>query len=190
MFYHFDGPMQTDKPNEFCTLDTQRLRLREPELTDGEQMAAIRSDAEVNKYLERQPCLSIAEAEAFILKIQTGVKNDGWFYWAICLKDENKLVGTICLWNVDKENAQVELGYELLPAFQGKGIMTEALEKIINLAFGALQFERIVANTNRYNSKSVGLLKKFNFVNNTRHITGAGLPEDEVMLVLTKSAQT
>ncbi len=184
MFYHFDGQMQTDKPNEFCTLDTQRLRLRAPELTDGEQMAAIRSDAEVNKYLKRQPCLSIAEAEAFILKIQTGLKNNGWFYWALCFKEENKLIGTICLWNVDKEDAQVEVGYELLPAFQGKGIMTEALEKVIGFAFNELRFKKIVAITNRYNRKSLNLLEKSGFINNPDYGDKAGLSEDELSLIL------
>lgn len=155
--------MQGQPLNQIDEIRTERLVLRGLQLSDGEQMAAIRSDDEVNKYINRQRCLSIAEAEAFIRKIQDGVANRNWYYWAICLKDNGKLIGTICLWNVDADIAQVELGYELLPAFQRKGIMSEAMEQIISLAFGQLNFKTIVAITINDNARSVALLKKFGF---------------------------
>lgn len=170
--------------HKFRSLDTERLKLRALEITDNKQVAAIRSDAEVNRYLARKSCLSISEAESFIKKIEAGVKNDGSYYWAICLKDENKLVGTICLWNIVRESEQVELGYELFPALQGKGIMSEALEKVLGFAFNDLQFKKIVAVTHRHNSKSLSLLEKFGFVNNPDYRDKAGLSEDELSFIL------
>src|SRR5580704_10374149 len=136
--------MDEPKHTDFRAFFTQRLLLRGLELTDGGQMAAIRSDDKVNEYINRPPCLSVAEAEAFIKKIQAGVANNGWYYWAISLKDEHPLIGTICLWNIDQENSTVELGYELLPANQGRGLMSEAVEKVIDFAFAELKFRKIV----------------------------------------------
>jgi ribosomal-protein-alanine N-acetyltransferase len=155
--------MATHDPAGLRTLTTQRLLLRGLELTDSAQVAAIRSDEKVNKYLSRPPCLSLAEAEAFIRKIRTGVANNGWYYWAIDLKDEPGLVGTVCLWNIDRDNSTIELGYELLPASQGRGLMFEAIEKVIGFAFGDLKLKKIVAVTHRFNNRSIRLLEKFGF---------------------------
>jgi len=173
-----------ENPHKFCSLDTERLKLRALKITDNKQVAAIRSDPEVNRYLARQLCLNIYEAEAFIKKIEAGVKNGDSYYWAICLKDENILVGTICLWHIDQENAQAELGYELFPALQGKGIMSEALEKVIGFAFGTLQLKKMVAITHRNNERSTRLLKKFGFVESKIPDEENDLTPDEIQLAL------
>jgi len=177
--------MEKQNLHAFKELSTGRLVLRALAVTDNAQMAAIRSDDEVNKYISRQPCLSLAEAEAFIRKIQQAVIDDGWFYWAICLEGDDRLIGTVCLWNIDAEKAQAELGYELFPAFQGKGIMTESLEKVISFAFNELRFKRMVAITDRHNVRSLRLLEKFGFVRDTDYLGEAGLLEDELILALT-----
>jgi len=146
------------------TITTSRLVLRGLQLSDGPEMAAIRSDDEVNRYLNRQPCISQVEAEAFIRKIQMSVAAGDSYYWAICLNDKDKLIGTICLWNIDRDLPQAELGYELVPASQGRGIMFEAIEAIIAVAFEELNFSMIVAITQHQNARSVALLRKFGFV--------------------------
>ena len=64
---------------------------------------------------------------------------------------------------INKENKYAEVGYELLPDFQGKGIMTSALRKIINLAFTELNIETIKALTHSENLPSRKLLEKFDF---------------------------
>ena len=44
----------------------------------------------------------------------------------------DKLIGTNCLFNFTNDNLNAEIGYELLPDFQGKGIMQEATSKVID----------------------------------------------------------
>ena len=176
--------MDIEHPKSFKTLTTERLLLRGLELTDGAQVAAIRSDEKVNQYLDRPACLTISEAEAFIRKIHAGIANNDWHYWAIDLKEERRLIGTVCLWNIDRENSSIELGYELLPANQGKGLMFEALEKVIDFAFGELKFKKIVAVTNQFNSRSVSLLERFGFTRDKSFAEDAAEGSDDVCFEL------
>lgn len=81
-------------------------------------------------------------------------------------QDNPKLIGTICLWKYSEDGKKAELGYELLPEFHGKGIMSEAVRFVLNYGFQALNFSRIEAFTNRNNSSSIKLLQKFNFILN------------------------
>jgi len=67
----------------------------------------------------------------FINRINAGIAKGDWVYWAITLLGNPKLVGTICLWNISKANYVAEVGYELHPDFQGKGIAQDALAKVI-----------------------------------------------------------
>lgn len=148
----------------FPLLQTERLQLRKLSLDDAEDIFYLRSNDEVNKYLDRPKANEIEEAIAFINKVNIGVANDNWFYWAICFKENPKLIGTICLWNLNEEENKVEIGYELNPEYQGKGIAKEAVEKIIDFGFNALNVGKIEAYTHKENTSSTKLLERFGFV--------------------------
>ncbi len=96
-----------------------------------------------------------------------GIENQHAFYWVIVLKETNTVMGTICYWNLDFDATQAEMGYELHPKFQGKGIMREAALKVLEYGWNEMQLETIIAFTKLDNLKSISLLEKFNF----QHIT-------------------
>jgi len=148
----------------FPILETERLFLRKLSLDDAEEIFALRSSDEVNKYIDRPKANDIDEAIAFINKVNIGVANDNWLYWVICFKDNPMLIGTICLWNLNEEESKAEVGYELIPEYQGKGIAKEALLKIIEFGFDNVQLNKIEAYTYKENLSSTKLLEKFNFV--------------------------
>lgn len=84
----------------------------------------------------------------------------------ITLKSEPKLLGTICLWNFSQDRKTAELGYELLPEYHGKGMMTEAVNCLLNYGFTDLNLKKIEAFTNEKNLNSIKLLQKSKFVLN------------------------
>lgn len=147
----------------FPELTTERLILRELAPADSAEIHKLRSNPDVNKYLDRTPSNNIKEAEAFIDKIAETVKNNQGIYWVITMKGDNKLIGTICFWNFDMENNIVEMGYELLPEFQGKGIMTEAIKRVIDFGFQDMGAKAIAAVPSVDNIRSIVLLEKSNF---------------------------
>ena len=142
-------------------LKTERLTLRELEINDEKEIFTLRSDSEINKYLDRQICNTIDDARNFIDKI---VKGDS-LYWAITLSNQNILIGTICLFGFSDENCKCELGYELSTHFQGQGIMKEAVVKVIEYAFNTIKVKKIEAFPHMNNLSSIKLLEKFSFRN-------------------------
>ena len=155
--------MLTNIFTPFPVLKTERLTLRQLSVNDDKEIFALRSDKQVNKYLDREPSNTIEDARKFIHKIEEVVKQNKGIYWAITLTNNDKLVGTICLFNFSNENDQAEIGYELLPAFQGQGIMQEATSKVIAFALDVIGLKAIEAYTHRENESSSKLLEKFNF---------------------------
>ncbi len=84
-------------------------------------------------------------------------------YWAITLNGTDKLIGTICLFDFQDDNLKAEIGYELLPDFQGKGIMQEVTAKIVDFGLHYLGLKSIEAFTHSENQSSTRLLQKLNF---------------------------
>jgi len=147
----------------FPQLQTERLILRNIESTDAELIHKLRSDEVVNQFVGRDNSSTVEKAKEFILKIQNLVEKNEGLYWIIRRKENNDLIGTVCLWNFDPENEIVEIGYEMLPEFQGKGIMTEALKAVTAYTFKEIKVKIITAFPSEDNVNSVAILKKLNF---------------------------
>jgi ribosomal-protein-alanine N-acetyltransferase len=148
----------------FPILQTERLILRKLSLDDAEEIFFLRSDEEVNRYLDRTRAVDLDDALGFINKVNIGIANDKWMYWAVCFKDNPKLIGTVCLWNLNEEENKAEVGYELMPEYQRKGIAQESLDGVIGFGFSKLELDKIEAYTQKENLASIKLLEKLNFV--------------------------
>jgi len=155
--------MQSRELHPLPIIKTDRLLLRGLETADATDIALLRSDARVNQYLNRPPTTTFEQAEAFISKIQKSVAENTSYYWAITLNSQPALIGTICLWNIDAELASAEIGYELHPDFQGRGLMREAVSAVLSFAFENRGFKTIAAVTTPENAASIKLLNSLNF---------------------------
>lgn len=141
------------------TLKTERLTLRPLLLSDTQPIFALRSDPEVNKYLDRIPSKTMEDARTFI---HNAIEH-AWIYWAITLTASERLVGTICLFGFSDKHPNCEIGYELLTSFQGKGIMKEAASKVVEYATQTLKVQTIEAFTHKDNQPSAKLLAQLAF---------------------------
>ena len=145
---------------------TDRLTFRFLTEHDSAEILTIRSNPTINQFLERIPPKNTFEALDFILGIKKKSAQNEIFFLAISFQDHPKLLGTICLWNFSADRKTAELGYELLPEFHGKGIMSEAVEFMLSHGFNQLNLNIIEAFTNKNNLKSIKLLQKSNFILN------------------------
>lgn len=148
----------------FPNLSTNRLRLRQMQIDDKEAIFALRSDKNVSEFIDRPMATSIDDALEYIKMINDGVEQNKWILWAITYKDSDDLIGTICLWNFSMEQSKGEIGYELSPTFQGKGIMQEAIRAVLEFGFEDLNLQYIEGIVNEKNEKSIQLLEKNQFV--------------------------
>lgn len=151
----------------FPILATERLILRQLVINDDQEIFILRSDREINKYLDRQVSNTIDDARDFINKINENVNKNDSLYWAITLGDRNILVGTICLFSFSDEDGKCEIGYELLTNFQGQGIMKEAAAKVVDYAFNTIKVQKIEAIFHRDNQRSINLLEQLSFRNSS-----------------------
>lgn len=145
-------------------LETERLQLKEINESHVEDILKIRSNEMINQFVQRNSPKNNYDALQLILTIKERTRNKETFYWGISLKDQPNLIGTICLWKFTEDRKQAEVGYELLPDYHRKGIMSEALAAVIDFGFNDLQLQEMVAMTNKFNENSKGLLLKHQFV--------------------------
>lgn len=148
----------------FPVLTTHRLRLRRLAMTDAEEIMMLRSNEQVNKFLDRPKPVNINDAKSFIEKIESGINKNESIYWVITLKDSDTLIGTICMWNISIGNKMAEIGYELHPQWQGKELMNEAIREVIEYGFNKIKLEIITACTHIDNTRSTNVLIKNNFL--------------------------
>jgi ribosomal-protein-alanine N-acetyltransferase len=147
----------------FPALVTERLTLRQLANGDERDIFILRSDIEVNRYLDRPKTNTIDDARIFINKVNENIERNESLYWAITLTGKNALVGTVCLFGFSGENSKCEIGFELLPGFQGQGIMKEAVDEVISYAFSVIRVKEIEAFVHKENQSSIKLLERMLF---------------------------
>jgi ribosomal-protein-alanine N-acetyltransferase len=145
-------------------LETKRLVLKEIDESNVEDILKIRSNEVINQFVRRNSPKNNYDALQFVLTIKERTRNNETFYWGISLKDQPNLIGTICLWKFSEDRKVAEVGYELLPDYHRKGIMSEALSAVLNFGFNDLHLQEIVAMTNKFNENSKGILLKHDFI--------------------------
>ena len=146
----------------FPILITDRFTLRKLSKNDSEEILQLRSDKEINKFLDRKPSKTLEDALNFINNIIEN-ESDELFYWAITKTGEDKLIGTICLFDFIQDSKKCEIGYELLKEYHGQGVMIEAARKVIDYVSKTHGIKIIDAQTHRDNINSTRLLEKLNF---------------------------
>jgi len=148
-------------------LTTERLLLRQLQFTDDKAIFALRNNAVVNAFIQRPLLRNINDARLFITSINNGIENKEWLYWAMILKSNKQLIGTICFWHFSQDNTMAEIGYELHPNYQGAGFMNEAFKTIVDYGLNTLQLNIIEAYTQPGNIRSIKLLEKNSFIHDS-----------------------
>lgn len=148
----------------FSPLETSRLLLREVLDTDAHSIFFLRSDPTVNALVKRSQPKNLQEALTFIQQTNAKQKAGEIAYWGIQKKGEGGLIGTICLWNFSTDRRRAEVGYDLHPAVHRQGIMSEALDCVMDYGWNHLALNSIESYTQFNNEASVRLLLGHGFV--------------------------
>jgi RimJ/RimL family protein N-acetyltransferase len=91
------------------------------------------------------------------------VADDPWWFTIVLERDE-PAVGELGIWRSEHDGEQVdEIGWMVLPAFQGRGIASAALRTLLERARQEPRFERIHAFPGVSNAPSNALCRKLGF---------------------------
>jgi ribosomal-protein-alanine N-acetyltransferase len=148
----------------FPNLETNRLNLRRLTSADVNEILALRSNPEIMQFIPRPLMKTKEEALEFISVMDTNVNNNNVINWAITTKEDDQLIGMIGFYRMKPENYRAEVGYILSAEFHGKGIITEALERVIQFGFEEMGLNSIEAVIDPENFGSEKVLLKNNFV--------------------------
>lgn len=168
----------------FPTLKTNRLLLRKLEMYDDQLIFAYQSNRDNFPFVDLPVYTKIGETRSYIKKMNTGLKNNKWLIWAIADISTNKILGTISIWNISTEEAKAELGFGLFTGNLGKGIMSEALQKVVEYGFQIMGLKTVEAYTNTANLSSRILLERNNFTKSASFLeteTSDGVPREMVI---------
>lgn len=149
-------------------LETQRLILKPVSSKYAEEVFNNwTSDDRVAKYMRWPTHPNVEVTRAWLSDEEKEEDNDGFFDFFIFIKKDEKLIGTIGLY--EKEDA-FELGYNLMYDEWGKGYATEAAKCVLLFAIKELGVRRFIANHSIENPKSGSVMKKCGFIR-----TGEGI---------------
>ena len=109
-------------------LETKRLILRPFEIQDVEALYELLKDKEVNTFLPWFPFTSIEETILYLKEHYLNHEDEDYHY-AICLKDDNKVIGYIHVSGDDRH----DFGYALRKEFWHQGIISEAAKAFVEM---------------------------------------------------------
>lgn len=150
--------------SEFPVLTTQRLVLRQLQPSDTDALFAIKSNPEVTAHYGQEAHPAPENTLAWIRGLAFSYERRQDIAWCMTLAGEDRLIGVITLWNLDPDYQHGELGYELDPAYEKRGLMTEAVSAVLTFAFTDFGLHRIEATPFADNPASKNLLLKLGFV--------------------------
>ncbi|MCQ2482823.1 MAG: GNAT family N-acetyltransferase [Clostridia bacterium] len=142
-------------------LESDRLILRRFTLDDAQAMYENwASDTEVTRYLSWPAHTNPDITRQLISFWIDNYKNENFFTWAIVLKEDNTLVGSISVIELNDIIESAEIGYCMGKKWWGKGYMPEALGEVIAYLFDEVGVNRIYAGHDVNNPKSGRVMSK------------------------------
>lgn len=153
----------TIPPNDFPSLETERLILRQLTFEDTDFVFQHFSDPVVYRYLmDEPPVTEIAQAQE-IIQFYLEPAGKPHNRWGLVRKSDHQLIGTCGYHKWDKRYFRAEVGYDLGPGFWGQGYMTEAMRAVIHHGFERMGLNRIDALVYVENDPSTRLLQRLGF---------------------------
>lgn len=142
-------------------LETPRVILRRFSLEDAPALYANwASDPEVTKYLSWSAHGSMEDSAKILTEWVESYRKDDTYQWAIVLKTMRQPIGSIGVVSHNDQAELVHVGYALGKAWWGKGIMTEALQAVMDFLFDEVGVNRIESRHDPRNPGSGKVMEK------------------------------
>ncbi|MCB9232525.1 MAG: GNAT family N-acetyltransferase [Bacteroidia bacterium] len=151
-------------------LKTQRTRLQETNLNDAAFYLELLNSPSWLHFIGDRKVHSLEDAENYIKnKIRPGYAEHGFGMYTVYLEEENIPVG-VCGVMKREELEQADIGFAMLPAFEGQGIITETALAIREYARNQLGIHTLWGITTHDNFASMRVMEKLGMklIGNTR----------------------
>ena len=142
------------------TIETSRLILRQARIEDAEPMFRNwANDPEVTKYLTWPPHGSVEVTKQLLTSWVESYKKGDYYQWMIVLKETGEPIGSIMA-NTMGRAQSAHIGYCIGKAWWHQGIMTEALQAVMDFLFEDVGMNRVEAKHDINNPNSGAVMRK------------------------------
>jgi ribosomal-protein-alanine N-acetyltransferase len=141
-------------------LFTERLILRQVEVSDAEQLELLINDFDVASTTLNIPYpYPKGSATAFIQHQHEAAQSGDGYAFAIINKENDAFMGSIGM-NINQKHNRAELGYWLGKRYWNQGYVTEGVKRIIKYGFEELKLNKIHAGALTRNHASSSVITK------------------------------
>ena len=117
-------------PHGTAELWTEHLILRRYRPDDAEQLyESLGTDPEMSRYSGWNPYASPEMAQETVRRFIDSYNDDNVYSWVMDVNGDDVVAGTIGAYDYD--NNQIEVGFSVAGAWQGRGFATEALKTVL-----------------------------------------------------------
>ncbi len=173
----------------FETIETKLLILRK--LTDEVYQYLLNNytDSEIMEHLGIKTAEELANEKEKIKQSYTSYGKTLLLFQLID-KETDTVIGWCGYHTWYTKHFRAEIGYVLDDPFKNKGLMTEALKRIIEYGFNNMNLNRIEAFVGKDNIPSLKLMENFGFSQEgllKEHYNNNGVLEDSLLFALLKN---
>jgi Acetyltransferases, including N-acetylases of ribosomal proteins len=173
------------------TIETSRLILRKFTIDDAEHMYTNwANSSKVTEFLSWPPHESVDVSRQVLASWIESYENDNYYSWGIELKEIGQVIGSIAVMSIAERRDNCAIGYCLGEKFWNIGLMTEALNAVIDFLFNEVNFHRIYAVHDVNNIGSGKVMEKVGMqvegIQRDAHFNNNGTYSDMRMLSILK----
>jgi len=149
--------------NNYISFQSERLIISPTLEKDAELIYQLMNTPKFIKYVGDRQLYSVEDAEKYIQdKMLPQLHSLGYSNYSLINKKNGAKIGICGLY--DREGIDgIDIGFGILPEYEGLGYAFESSSRIIKAAFDKLEITKIKAITNKHNISSQRLLIKLGF---------------------------
>lgn len=146
--------------SDLPVLETPRLILRKATMRDARDLYAYCRDPAVAEHVLWNAHRSLLDSRSYVRFLLRQYRDGMPSTYVMELKETGCVIGTIGFMSYSQENANAEVGYSMSRDYWNKGLMTEALREVIDMAFRELRVVRVEAMHETTNPASGRVMAK------------------------------
>lgn len=139
-------------------LETDRLLLREFDISDAESFYELNLNPNVIKFTGNSAFKDIDEAKEF-LENYSDYQRNGFGRWLVINKSTQEFLGW-CGLKYDEKLDETDIGFRFFENFWNQGFATESAKACIDYGFKELNLKTIVGRAMKENLASIKVLEK------------------------------
>ena len=148
----------------FHRLEGRNIYFKPLNIIDAEAIHSYASDENVKRFIGWPLMKSLEETRSYIEDMLKRESAGTHLYASVALKSTREIIGTVMIFNFDREANHAEIGYVFHSKHWGKGYGTESVALMSKFAFEILALHKIHARVVDANISSARILEKNGFL--------------------------